>query len=180
MSSPALSLTEWAVLGALATRESHGFGAARALARDGELGRVWTVSRPLVYRAVSTLSAAGLITEAGTAPGAAGPRRRLLSVTPAGRRAIAGWLSRPVEHVRDYRSELMLKLLFLDDEPERRRQFLATQREALAPMVVGLERQLAEAEGFDRVLARWRLDNARAAEGFLEELDAEAEGAVSR
>jgi hypothetical protein len=46
----------------------------------------------------------------------------LVEATAAGRRALTGWLAEPVEHVRDARSLLMLKLLFLarsDVDPRR-------------------------------------------------------------
>ena len=167
---PELSVTEWAVLGALSSCAIHGFGAARALAPEGPIGRVWTVSRPLVYRAVSTLVASGLVMETGTAPGRAGPRRRLLKVTPAGRVALRGWLTAPVHHIRDYRSELMLKLLLLQDDDSGRAKLLAAQCAELEPICVGLRQRLDAADGFDAVLARWRLDSALAAQGFLEGL----------
>jgi DNA-binding PadR family transcriptional regulator len=173
---PALSVTDWAVLGALATCASHGFAAARALAPEGSIGQVWTVSRPLVYRAVAALTAAGLVEETGTAPGSAGPRRRLLEVTTPGRVALGAWLVTPVQHVRDYRSELMLKLLLLEGDPRSRAKLLAAQCEELEPICAGLGRRLDAASGFEAVLARWRLDSALAARNFLEALRSSQSG----
>jgi len=167
---PELSVTDWAVLGALSSGASHGFAAARLLAPGGEIGRVWTVSRPLVYRSLIHLAAEGLVSEEGTAPGAAGPRRRVVSPTRRGERALAAYLVSPVAHVRDYRSELMLKLLLLDGRPEEKRTLLRAQRTSLAPMCAGLALRLEQAEGFEAVLARWRLDSALAALRFLEGL----------
>ena len=51
---------------------------------------------------------------AGTEPSTTGPPRTLLETTAEGSRMVAEWLREPVEHLRDARSELMLKLLFLD------------------------------------------------------------------
>jgi PadR family transcriptional regulator AphA len=175
-----LTVTEWAVLGAFSNGATHGFAAARLLAPEGAIGRVWTVSRPLVYRAIGALSAEGLVVESGTAPGSAGPRRRVVRLTEAGERALAGWLVKPVTHVRDYRSELMLKLLLLDGDAEATSRLVASQRAALEPMVGGLEQQAAEASGFDGVLARWRLDSALAAQRFLAELAAPEAGGSLR
>jgi hypothetical protein len=46
-------------------------------------------------------------------PSEAGPQRTILEATAPGGDALAGWLDQPVEHVRDTRSLLMLKPLFL-------------------------------------------------------------------
>ena len=53
--SEELSPGEWAVLALLNERPTHGFALARALAPGGEIGRVWSFRRPLVYRALETL-----------------------------------------------------------------------------------------------------------------------------
>ena len=108
-----LGAGEWAVLALLAEQPTHGFAVARAMSPEGEIGKVWTMRRPLVYRAIDLLTEDGFVRAAGTEPSSSGPRRMLVEATPAGRRALTGWLAEPVEHVRDARSLLMLKLLFL-------------------------------------------------------------------
>ena len=112
--SEELATGEWAALALVAEAPTHGFAVARAMAPGGEVGRVWAMRRPLVYRTLDVLVGLELIREAGTEPSTTGPRRTLLEVTPAGRERLERWLSTPVEHVRDARSDLMLKLLFLD------------------------------------------------------------------
>ena len=47
-----LSLTEWIVLALVAEGPSHGFAIAKELRADSDLGRVMTVQRALVYRAL--------------------------------------------------------------------------------------------------------------------------------
>jgi hypothetical protein len=47
---------------------------------------------------------------------------------------------------------------------------LRRQREVFAPTVGGLRAQLDAAEGFDAVLARWRMESAEAVERFLDSL----------
>lgn len=108
-----LSPGEWAVLALIAQAPTHGFAIAKALAPDGEVGRVWTLPRPLVYRAIDTLQAADLIEPRRTEQGQ-GPRRTVVATTRRGKRFVAEWLEQPVEHVREARSQLLLKLLFLD------------------------------------------------------------------
>jgi DNA-binding PadR family transcriptional regulator len=161
-----LSLTEWAVLALVDQGATHGFDVARELDETGAIGRIWTVRRPLVYRAIETLVAAGLLAQAGTAEGR-GPRRRLLEITPAGSRAVRDWLGRPVAHVRDVRTELLVKLALLDRAGRSPTRLLGRQRAALAPVLAGLRRQADEASGFDAVLARWRVEAAEAVERFL-------------
>ena len=51
-----LNLTEWVVLALVAEGTTHGFDVARVLDDGGDLGRIWTVKRPLVYRALDSLT----------------------------------------------------------------------------------------------------------------------------
>jgi PadR family transcriptional regulator AphA len=174
---PDLSPAAWAALALLAERPVHGFAIARALAPGGEVGRVWSCSRPLAYRALGVLSEAGLIEERGSEPSNAGPRRRVLGPTRAGRRHVERWLREPSAHVRDLRSDLMLKLLFLSRRGADASGLLAEQQAALRPVVQGLEAAARSAEGFDRVLFLWRLESARAALRFVEDVSSEARAA---
>src|SRR5262249_55999861 len=76
---------EWAVLGVVASGPTHGYGVARALGEDGALGHVWTVPRPLVYRALQQLEQAGLVEAVGEEASASGPRRATGRATRRGR-----------------------------------------------------------------------------------------------
>jgi DNA-binding PadR family transcriptional regulator len=175
-----LSPAEWASLALLAERPAHGFAVARALASDGEVGRVWSCSRPLVYRALSVLAELGLIEERGTEQGHRGPLRTVLGLTRAGRREVERWLAEPVAHVRELRSGLMLKLLFLTRRGADTSDLLARQQAVLRPLVEGLEAAARSGDGFDRALYLWRLESARAALRFMDELIAEPPVTVSR
>jgi DNA-binding PadR family transcriptional regulator len=169
-----LSAGEWAVLALVAEEPTHGFAIARAMAPDGEVGKVWSVRRPLVYRAVENLAGMGLVRAAGTEPGRAGPQRTVLEITPAGRRELARWLGEPVAHVRDARSLLMLKLLFLARADADSRPLLGAQREHFAELAERLGDAAARADGFDRALALWRLESTTAAVRFVEAMLADA------
>jgi PadR family transcriptional regulator AphA len=165
-----LRLTEWVVLAVAAEGTTHGFDIARELDEGGDLGRIWTVKRPLVYRAIDSLVSAGLVSTVGVEEGDRGPQRRLLQTTPVGRRAVTRWLGEPVDHVRDVRTELLLKLALLHRARKSPVTLLRRQREVLGPTVTGLRAHLEEAEGFDAVLARWRMESAEAVERFLDSL----------
>ena len=165
-----LGAGEWAVLAPLAEQPTHGFAVARAMAADGEIGKVWTMRRPLVYRAIDVLTESGFVRPAGTEPSTSGPRRMLVEPTPAGRPALARWLAEPVEHVRDARSLLMLKLLFLGRSNADPAPLLIAQREHFQSLAGRLTGAIDEADGFDQVLLRWRLESTTAAIRFIDGL----------
>lgn len=165
-----LSLAELATLGLLAEGPAYGWSIARTLAPNGEVGRVWSCSRPLVYRALDELVERKLARVTRSEKSATGPTRQLLSTTAAGKRALAAWLARPVEHVRDVRTELMLKLALLDRAGVDPTELLRGQRSILAETEVALERHAGATSGFDRTVALSRLANARAALSFVEAL----------
>lgn len=168
--SPTSSLTELVVLGLVAEKQTHGWALARLLAPEGEVGTVWTVRRALVYRAVRQLTEQGLVREAGEAPGERGPNRTLVAVTPAGRRVLRDWLSEPVAHVRELRTEFLVKLVLLDRIGADRHELVARQRQVLAPIADRLRHQADGTAGIDAVLARWRVESSEAALRFLDGL----------
>ena len=164
------SLPEWAALGVLCEAPTHGWAIAQALSPSGSIGRVYTCKRALVYRALAQLREAGFAEVRGTSASDAGPARTTLGATRRGRSAFARWRGSAVAHVRDLRSELMLKLLFhdraaLDPEP-----LLQQQATVLAQTERALEHQLATTSGFARTLALWRLSASRGALSFVEGL----------
>jgi len=164
--APPLSLAEWVVLVLVAERPTHGFPIAQLTAPDGELGRIWQMPRPIVYRALSRLSEAGLISPDGSEPGR-GPQRTIYAVTPAGRTAANGWLQTPVEHVRDVRSHLLMKLALLHRAGLDPTGLLQRQREVLAPIAAAIAAERPDPDGFEATLLAWRRANARAAISFL-------------
>jgi DNA-binding PadR family transcriptional regulator len=161
--------SEWAVLAVLDEGPTHGFAIARAMAEEGEIGRIWSLSRPRVYYAIDVLTREGLVRPARTVASQSGPHRTVLRITPPGARAVAGWLVTPVEHVRDARSLLLLKLLFLDRRAADPRPLLNAQRERFERIAERLRTTVDEASGFDQTLVRWRLETATAALRFIDD-----------
>jgi DNA-binding PadR family transcriptional regulator len=159
---------EWSVLALVNEGATHGFAVARAMAPDGDVGRIWSLRRPLVYRAIETLSERELIRPAGTEASRAGPQRTLLEPTALGRRELDRWLGEPVAHVRDARSLLLLKLLFMARRDEDASALLSAQRARFSELAERLSVQTEQAEGFDRALALWRVENTTAALRFVE------------
>jgi PadR family transcriptional regulator AphA len=165
-----LNAGEWAVLTLCDEGPTHGFALAQELAPDGPVGRVWAVPRPIVYRALRRLTDLGLVEELGAEPTAAGPPRMRVQATAAGGERVGAWLAEPVEHVRDARYLLLLKLLFLHRRQRDSRALVAAQTEVYASIEARLRARLPAAEGFERTLVSWRLHSARAALAFLAEL----------
>ena len=164
------SLAEWAALGLLCEGPRHGWAIARELAPDGEVGRVHSCTRPLVYRALGQLREAGLVETRGTATSEEGPARTTLAATRRGRTAFRHWRDSAVEHVRDLRSELMLKLLFHERAGTDPGMLLRDQAAFLTRGELALERGLRSSNAFDRTLVLWRLSVVRAALSFVEAL----------
>jgi DNA-binding PadR family transcriptional regulator len=165
---PDLSLTEWAVLALVAEQPTHGFAISKALAPDGDLGRIWTVPRPLVYRALASLEREGLVEPIGEEAGERGPSRTRLRATRSGRSAVDRWLRTPSAHVRDLRTHLLLQIRLLERRGADIRGLARAQVEQLGPILVSLRAQVRSTEGFDRLLAAWRYESAEAAARVLE------------
>jgi PadR family transcriptional regulator AphA len=143
---------------------SHGWAIGTMLAPDGELGRIWTLSRPLTYRAIDGLVDKRLISRAGQAAGR-GRDRVILSPTPAGRRLAKKWLDTPVHHLRDVRTELLVKLFLRRRARLDNHSLLASQRDAFAPTID----VLTSCDVDDDFVDLWRRESARAVRRFLDQ-----------
>lgn len=166
MTVPALSLNEWVVLALLAEKPAHGFALARQLRPHSDIGRVLTVHRPLVYRALDRLVDADLAELQHTEPGDAGPNRTVHRVTRSGRRALDWWLGQPVHHVRDLRIEFLVKMRLSERARRDPAPLVAAQHTALADTLDNLTRLDPDAD----IVDEWRRHNAQAAARFLAEL----------
>ena len=156
------------MLGIVAEGPTHGFALAQLLAADGAVGRVWTLGRPVVYQALRRLEQDGLVRKRSRERSDRGPQRTILDVTTEGRRVVDRWLEQPVDHVRDVRSLLLLKLALLERAQRDRRVLLEAQRDLLMPRLASLEHQRADCGGFDRILVEWRLASSTATLRFIE------------
>jgi DNA-binding PadR family transcriptional regulator len=170
-----MALAEWTVLVLLSQRPAHGFAVSQLTTPGGELGRIWRIPRPVVYRAIGRLVEAGLIEPESVEPGL-GPQRTIYTVTPEGRQAAEQWLGTPVEHVRDIRSHLLVKLALLHRAGRDPADLLTRQRAALDPIAQAMQAQQAGLDGFDAILLAWRRAAAAAALGFLDEITPGTDG----
>lgn len=97
----------------------------------------WTAAHSQVYQQASRLVRDGFVRERQV-PG--GRRRRLLSLTPKGRRAVLGWLRRPARPPQVF-SELLVKLFFAPQagDPAATRRMLEEDRRRVAEHLAGFE-----------------------------------------
>jgi PadR family transcriptional regulator AphA len=152
-----VSLADHACLSIVGEARTHGWAIVKLLAPDGEIGRVWSLSRALTYRSIDRLADDRLIDRADAG------RRAELTITRAGRRLRRAWLLEPVDHLRDLRTEFLLKLTLCRRAGIDTTTLIAAQRERLAPAIAAL----TDHRPTDAV-ELWRYESARAAEQFLE------------
>jgi DNA-binding PadR family transcriptional regulator len=162
-----MSLPEWLVLAILDQQPAHGFALAQLTASGGDLGRIWQIPKAVIYRSIGRLLDADLIAPEVTESGQ-GPQRTVYAATPRGREAADRWLHAPVDHVREIRSQLLLKLALLDRVGESPAGLLRAQRAVLEPIAQAIEAGHATSTGFDATLLAWRRANAVAALDFLD------------
>lgn len=172
---PGLLLGEWACLGALVHQRAHGFAVAKRLAPDGDIGRVWTMSRPLTYRALDILVLQGMVRAVAELPGTAGSNRVVLAATPKGRAELKVWLRTPVTHLRDIRGELLLKLVLTDAIGDNPGKLVDGQLAIFRSLREGLGQPARRKADVGDPVAAWRRENATAAVRFMTSLQSRKE-----
>lgn len=161
-----LPMTERAVLALLCEGPAHGFALAAELQPESDIGRVFTVRRPLVYRALNNLVDLDLARADREEPSTAGPKRVVHIATPQGVELNTTWLKEPVEHIRDLRTQLLLKLLLLQRSGRSTQQLVHAERRELQDTL----QQLIDRRESGDVVDRWRAGSAQATLDFLTQL----------
>ena len=101
---------EYALLGMLRQKPSHGYELHQRLAAD--LGQVWHISQSQAYNILNRLEAQGFVTVT-VKKQARLPDRRLFRLTAAGRRRFDAWFKSPASSsVKAIRVEFMTRLYF--------------------------------------------------------------------
>jgi hypothetical protein len=89
-----------------------------------------------------------------------------MRATRRGRAALRRWLDEPVDHVRDVRSALLVKLALNARAGRPSQALIERQIEQLEPVFAAVTRR-RRAGGFESVLATWRREQALAVRRFL-------------
>ena len=175
-------LGEWACLGILYDRPAHGWAVAARLLPDSDIGRIWTIKRPITYRSLDQLTRRGWIAPVGNERGDAGPNRTILGATRAGRSRFRAWTCTPVAHLRDLRSELLLKFVLADLDGIDITEMLDRQREIIDRHATSLSSTARDAsdtveshaavdpDAAGDVVNLWRIESTRAAQRFIDRI----------
>jgi hypothetical protein len=99
-----------------------------------------------------------------------GPQRMIYAATPWGHKSAATWLDTPVEHIRDVRSHLLIKLALLDRAGTDATELLRRQKAILQPIASAIAKEQPERQGFDATLLAWRRATAAAALSFHDDI----------
>ena len=165
-----VNATAAALLGLL--RDGPATGYALFARATGDLGDFWSVTRSQVYRELTAMASAGLV----TAEQAGAREARPYALTDAGRAAFLAWLhGEPGPDV--VRIPLLLRLAFADALAHARlAELVATQRAEHTARLAGyeqVERAALEAGAGDHDLAtlRFGLAYERAVLGWFDGLD---------
>lgn len=159
-SDSAVTFADHVCLALINEGPTHGWAIVKTLRADGDLGRIWSLSRALTYRSIDRLADAKLIEREDNG------RRTELRVTSAGQRASRRWLTEPAAHIRDLRTEFLLKLRLHERSDLDSRALISGQRATLRTAFDAL----TSAEPSDPV-ELWRHESARAAERFLDRIE---------
>lgn len=164
-SKPSLDLVEGACLTLILHGTSHGYQLAKQFEANTMLGEVLTLSRPVVYRAIKSLEKHRLIRSVEST-GLRGQLKWKLKCTPDGERSAKQWLAEPVSHLRDLRSEFLVKILLTQITKVSTARLIKTQRQTLEAVT-----EVLLADSAPTAVAIWRREQARASLRFLDELE---------
>ena len=141
--TPQLTPTSYLVLGLIAREgPSTPYDLKRHV--TATIGHFWSFPHALLYKEPPRLKSLGLLTEERES---GGRRRRLFTITPAGRRTLKTWLGHPARQPTELRDLGLLQLFFADLEPAGTTLLIANEQLALH------RAQLAEYEAGRRAQA---------------------------
>lgn len=127
MSTEQLTPTSYLVLGLLAREgPSTPYELKRHVAAT--LGHFWSFPHTLLYGEPARLAGLGLLSEQREE---GGRRRRIFTITEAGRASIRTWLMRPSHEPTELRDPGLLQLFFADLGPPEARSAIADQQLAI-------------------------------------------------
>lgn len=153
------------VLALIVEQPRHGWAIQEELTPNGSIGRAWTLSRQLVYRAIDILESDGLVKRAKPKDGGGGDKV-VISPTAKGKSHAQKWLDEPVAHLRDVRTELVLKMMLRERAGLSGKTFLDRQQETFAPLIRAIESSPAKTP-----VDMWRRESASAVKRYLTRLE---------
>lgn len=153
------------VLALVVEEPRHGWALQEELSPTGAVGRAWRLSRQLVYRAIDTLEDEGLVRRATPKDGR-GADKVVISATARGRSRVDTWLEEPVAHLRDVRTELVVKIMLRERAQLPMAAFIARQRQEFEPVFRAVDGSPAAT-----AVDAWRRESASAVKRYLTRLE---------
>jgi len=120
------------------------------------------VRRPLVYRSINSLEAAGLIRPSKTEAGIKGSERTVYCPTTRGKTTSAKWLESIVEHPRDARIELLAKFVLRSRASLSNKGLAKRQRDFFSVFAQEFKAKEKAAGPNTKLVARWRYESIHA------------------
>ena len=161
-----LSLADHVCLVLIVNGAEHGWAVVQLLKPTTPLGRIWTLSRALTYRSIENLVDLKCIRRRGPSAGK-GADRRLIHATALGRGIAIKWLATTIDHRRDVRTELLLKLELRTQGNKSNTSFIRRQQKTFGPVIASLE---ATARSSNVPVDLWRSESAKSINAFLQKL----------
>jgi PadR family transcriptional regulator AphA len=161
-----LSLADNVCLVLIILGAEHGWAVVQQLKPLTPLGRIWSLSRALTYRSIEHLIELKYVRRRGVIAGK-GADRRLVRATSLGRSIGYKWLEIPVVHLRDVRTEFLLKLELRTQLTKSNIAFIRRQQRAFAPVITTLA---ATAHSSRVPVDLWRSESAKSVDTFLRKL----------
>ena len=163
---------EYALLGLLTLRPSHGYDLHQRL--NADLGNVWHLSQSQAYSILRRLEDRGDIA-AAPASKSRPSRRQVLHITPTGRRRFRQWLEGvATSGARAVRLEFLTRLYFANLlKPENVARIHAAQEREIAGSIRRLRlllSQVPEQQAFNRLSLDLRLRQMELVRLWLEEI----------
>ena len=172
MSSIRLGHTSYVVLGSISLRgASTSYDLKRFV--EATLGHFWSFPHSQLYAEPDRLAHAGLLSEHREQNGR---RRRIYTITAAGREALEAWLGEPTPDNAEIRDPGLLKLFFSELATEDDFRSLAREQAAIHRSLLSRYESLWQRYGERREYAhrnlplRWGLRMERALVDFWQEL----------
>jgi PadR family transcriptional regulator AphA len=161
-------LARHVVLALIVHQSRHGWALQEELAPRSEIGRAFTLSRQLVYRAIDTLESDGLVKRAIPKDGG-GADKVIISPTAAGKKITHQWLDQPVMHLRDVRTELVVKIMLRQRFTLPLSPFIDSQRTIFEPLIDAVNKEHSHSP-----VDSWRRESASAVKRYLTRLERNA------
>ena len=163
---------EFLLLGIIRNQPIHAYDLDKLLNEHEELNIVWKFNQSQLYAILDKLEKNNLI-QSEMAQGDAFPFRKVYTLTELGEKLFQQWKISPVEKPRTLRSDFLVKLYFLKDEPTAVFETVIHEQikvcEEWIDSLVKKQKERPEDSVYIQMVLQFRIENLKAAISWLEE-----------